>query len=151
MDSFEKSLNKLLVETFNNILKFEEQSLKAISNLTITVNEAHLMEATAKSGNGASVSELASALDLALPSVTVAVKKLQGKGLIHKMQSKEDGRSVKITLTPLGEKINRAHEIFHQKMVRRISRDFHDNEKELLLSVIKKLDEFFDKKVKAKI
>ncbi|MDD2221548.1 MAG: MarR family transcriptional regulator, partial [Clostridia bacterium] len=61
-----------------------------------------------------------------------------------------DGRRFIITLTELGQKVDKAHKIFHKKMVRNISNGFEENEKELLLSSIKKLSDFFKEKVEKK-
>ena len=73
MNDFEESLNSLLVDTFNSILKFEEKSLRSISGASVTVTEAHILEAIGKSGGGASVSEISALLRVTLPTVTVAI------------------------------------------------------------------------------
>ncbi len=149
MDNFEICLNETLVDIFNNIIKFEEMSLKKIANNTVTVSEAHMLEAIEKLDNKATVSEIAANLRVAVPTVTVALKKLEQKGLITKLQCKNDGRRVFISLSRLGEKINKAHAYFHLKMVRNISQNFLDNEKEILLHAINKLNVFFREKVEA--
>ena len=146
MNDFEKSLNNILVNTFNNILKYEEQSLKSISG--ITVSEAHIIEAISNH-KVASVSEIATSLDIAVPTATVAIKKLEKKGFIIKVPCKKDGRRTLISLTELGRKIDHAHNIFHRKMVTNVSKNFNSSEKKLLLNVIAKLNEFFQKKVEA--
>lgn len=149
MTEFELNLNDLLVDTFNFILKYEETSLKAISGAPITVTEAHIIEAIAKKGEHATVSKIASALGVAVPTITVAVKKLEKKGLVTKLPCADDGRRLMISLTDLGKRINRAHGIFHRKMVRNIEENFSDGEKEVLLSAVKKLSIFFKEKVEA--
>lgn len=146
MDAFEKSLNDLLVDTFNCILKYEEMSLRTISNMRITVSEAHLMEAIGKMGGSATVSEIAASLNIAVPSATVAVKKLEDKGFLQKLPCTQDARRTIVSLTELGAKIDRAHNIFHRKMVRDISRNFSESEKTVLLSAVNKLNTFFKEK-----
>lgn len=147
MDDFESSLNNVLVDTFNYILKFEEVSLKSISDLGITVSEAHLLEAIGKLNGLATVSEVAFLLSIAMPTVTVAVKKLEKKGLVTKLQCPEDARRVRIGLTQIGERVNKAHAFFHRKMVRNISKGFLDSEKQILLTAIEKLNTFFKEKI----
>ena len=140
----------MLVDTFNNILKYEETSLKAIMNIPITITEAHMIEAVGRQENEeATVSKIASLLNIAMPTATIAVKKLESKGFIKKAPCDTDGRCTIISLTDLGKKIDRAHRLFHEKMVRNISRQFLDSEKEVLLTAIDKLNEFFKAKVEA--
>lgn len=149
MSAFEENLNGLLVDTFNYILKYEEKSLRAISDMPVTVTEAHILEAIGKKGGSASVSEISALLKVTLPTATVAIKKLEKKGFIAKAPCTEDGRRSIVSLTPLGMKVDRAHGIFHRRMVKDISREFTDSEKEVLLSAIRKLSVFFKEKVEA--
>lgn len=144
MDNFEQSLNEVLVDTFNMILKFEEQSLRKISDTGVTVSEAHMLEAIGKlEGEDATVSQIATVLGVALPTVTVALKKLESKGLITKVQSEEDARRVEVRLSREGQSIDKAHHYFHHRMVHHISREFGEEEKVILLSAVRKLDNFF--------
>ena len=147
MNDFEMNLNDLLVDTFNSILKYEESSLKNISSVPTTLTEVHIIEAIGKFGEKATVSNIASTVNVSMPTVTVAVKKLESKGLVKKAPCDEDGRRSIISLTDHGRKVNKGHSIFHRQMVRDISGDFSGDEKEVLISVMKKLNEFFKEKV----
>lgn len=152
MDAFELNLNDILVDTFNNILKYEELSLKKILNIPITINEAHMIEAVGKQEEKkTTVSKLAALLNIAIPTATVAVKKLESKGFIKKVPCEEDGRRTIVSLTDLGRKVEKVHHLFHEKMVRNISGQFLEAEKEMLLKAIKTLNEFFRVKVEAQI
>lgn len=147
MNTFEEHLNDLLVNTLNYVLKFEETSLKTIADIPITVTEAHMIESISKRSGKSTVSDIATDLNIAVPTATVAVKKLINKGLVEKAPFCEDGRRFIISLTERGEKVDRAHGVFHRRMVRNISREFSDDEKEVLLSAILKLSLFFKEKV----
>ena len=148
-NDFESSLNNVLVDTFNNILKFEEISLRDMAYGPVTIGEAHMIEIVGRQGGHTTVSEIAGLMNIALPTATVAVKKLERKGFVTKLPCSDDGRRNIITLTDSGRRIDKAHQLFHRKMVRNISRDFADSEKEILLVAIKKLDSFFKQKVEA--
>jgi DNA-binding MarR family transcriptional regulator len=150
MTEFERSLNNVLVDTFNYILKYEEASLKSISSVPVTVTEAHILEAIGNNGGSCTVSEIAATLGTAVSTATVAVKKLERKGLVSKVPCPQDGRRLNITLTDLGRKIDRAHGIFHTRMVRHISGGFTGEEKDVLLSAVKKLSAFFKEKIEEK-
>jgi len=150
MDDFETSLNNVLVETFNSILKLEEISLKKIVSVPVTITEAHMIEAIGtQESKEATVSEIASMMNISMPTVTVAVKKLESKGFIRKAPCAKDGRRAIISLTDLGKKINKAHGLFHKRMVRNIASQFQETEKEMLYRAITKLNEFFRERAEA--
>lgn len=148
MNDFETNLNDILVSTFNSILKFEETSLKTIADTPVTVTEAHMIESISERSGSSTVSDIAGDLGIAMPTATVAVKKLEKKGFVTKAPFTDDGRRLLISLTEKGERIDRAHRVFHRRMVRNISTEFSDAEKEVLLSAIKKLNTFFKEKMK---
>jgi len=152
MDGFEKGLNDVLVDTFNMILKYEESSIKNIVSVPVTITEAHMIEVIGTQQNEeTTVSEIASVLNISMPTATVAIKKLESKGFIKKAPCAKDGRRTIISLTEMGKKIERAHRLFHLRMVRNISRQFPDEEKDVLFRAVTKLSEFFKNKVEAKI
>lgn len=146
MPDFESSLNEVLINIFNSITKYEEKSLKSLSNNAITATEAHILEAIAKAGESVTVSDIAAALNVALPTATVALKKLEGKGLITRAPCADDGRRSLISLTEHGAKLNKAHAYFHKKLVQGISSGFTEEEKEILLTATEKLYEYFKEK-----
>lgn len=150
MDDFEKELNNVLVDTFTYILKYEETSLKKALSVPITITEAHMIEAVGnQKDKEITVSKIASMLNIAMPTATVAIKKLESKGFISKVPCEKDGRCTIISLTGEGRRIEKIHRLFHEKMVRNISREFDNPEKDILLSVITKLSDFFKEKVEA--
>ena len=148
MNDFESKLNELLVDTFNNILKLEESYIKRFAENPITVSEAHLLEAIGKQGGNASVSAIAADLGVTMPTATVAIKRLQSKGFVAKEACAEDGRKAIISLTDLGKKVHRTHELFHEIMVRNISKEFAPSEQDELLKAVKKLNDFFQRKTR---
>ena len=144
MNEFELNLNNMLVKTFHYILKYEEDSLKNILSVPITIAEAHMIEAVGKQDKQeATVSGVASLLNIAMPTATVSVKKLESKGFIEKKPCAKDARRTIISLTDMGRKVEKVHRLFHEKMVKNISRQFEDAEKEILLRAVKTLSEFF--------
>jgi len=150
MDDFEKSLNYVLVDTFNLILRFEESSLKKIVSVPVTITEAHMIEAIGTQENEeTTVSEISSFLGVSMPTATVAIKKLESKGFIKKAPCEKDGRRTIISLTEMGRRINKAHSLFHRRMVKNISNQFQDVEKDVLYRAVTKLSEFFKNKVEA--
>lgn len=148
MDLFASQLNEVLVDTFNNILKVEEDLLKHSANIDLSINEMHLIESVGKNkNNGKTISDLAQCLKITLPSVTIAINKLVKKGYVKKEKSNADGRMVFVRLTDKGRRIDKIHHYFHLKMVNEISNEMTDHEKEVLIHGMKKLNGFFKKKL----
>lgn len=147
MDTFERSLNRLLIETFRDILEVEALILQR-SDPGLSVSEVHLIESVHHGEDRSrTVSEIAQDLRLAVPTVTVAVNKLVKKGYLRKDRNSEDGRSVRISLTREGEKIYRLHWFIHLKMVKAAAEEMNDAEKEALLAGVRHLDAFFKTKM----
>ena len=149
MNDFESALNDLLVDTFNTILKYESQSLKDIGGVTVTIGEAHMIDAIARLDPPVTISQVAARMQLAMPTTTIAVKKLEQKGYVEKAASAADGRRVTLILTDQGKRVDRAHTIFHQRMVRNISSLFAPEEQTILLGAIGQLKRYFIHQTKA--
>lgn len=148
MNEFSIKLNEVLVETFRSILKVEEQTLRHSSKIDLTISEMHLIESVGKDDNkGKTISDIAEDLSITLPSVTIAINKLMKRGYVQKVKCENDGRRVYVTLTPLGRKMNAAHQYFHRSMVRSVSKDLTEEEKQAMLKGIEKLNAFFNKKI----
>ena len=147
MDTFAQELNDLLVETFWNILKVEELMLQSGSGNDLSLSELHVIESVGKSGEaGRTISEIALDLDVALPSVTVQINKLQKKGYVEKHKDELDGRVVYAKLTKQGQKMDTVHAFFHRQMVLAVAEGVDEKEKEVLIQGITKLRNFFEKK-----
>lgn len=147
MNSFEAQLNELLVRAYRSIEIIEEASLQKIKNMNLTINEIHLLETVgppAKTKLGKTVSEVSDSLGITVPSGTLAINKLVKKGYLEKTKSDTDGRVVYVTLTRAGQKAEHAHRYFHRKMVRSIAEDMTEEEKQVLLMGIQKMNQFFE-------
>lgn len=148
MDAFCESLNELLVNAFRSVLKMEEQMLRGMGALKLSITEMHLLEVVGQdAGAGRTVSETAKKLSLTVPTVTVAVNKVEKKGLLRKTKAVDDGRSVILTLTELGQKVDRIHHHFHENMVKSIAKDMDEAEKAALLKGMRQLNVYFDRKL----
>ena len=146
MQAFSEMLNNMLVAVFHNVLRIEEEFLQQIHRINLSIREMHMIEYVGKSYDvGRTLSETAEYLKVARPSVTVAARKLEEKGYFERSGCALDGRVVRIKLTREGRKIFRYHMHFHMQMVRELENEFCEDERELLIRVLEKLDRFFDK------
>lgn len=147
-EDFAAHLDALLQGAFQSVLSIEERMLSRMGQFKLSINEVHMLDAIGKAlPEGITIGDLAKALSLTPPSVTVAVNKLVRKGLLQKTKGAQDGRTVRITLTETGEKVGRIHHHFHINMVRGIAGDMTESEKEILLRAMVRLNEYFEKKL----
>ena len=148
MDAFSRELNEMLVKTFWSVMKVEEQMLKQDPRLNLSISEFHLIESVGKADErGRTIGDIALDLGIARPPVTVSVNKLQEKGYVDKRRDDKDGRVVYVTLSEKGRKINALHTYFHTQMVREVNGLLADEERDVLLRALSKLNVFFDRKV----
>ena len=150
MQSFTAMLNNILMLAYHNILRVEEEFLQKNNRISLTIREMHLIECIGEGdGTGRTISEIADYLKIARPSVTVAVKKLERRGCLIKKACESDGRSVRVTLTREGRGIFMYHKRYHLAMVSEIEKELREDEKELLIGAIGKLNKFFEKSIGA--
>lgn len=146
MDVFAEALNDILVKAYHSILRLEEESLKDISDTNLSINEMHLIECVGKGKEeGANISKLASELCITRPSATIAVNKLEKKGYVKKVNCQDDGRVVYVVLTDKGREIDDIHKQYHRGMVDSVSKELSENEREYIIDVIHKLNDYFKK------
>ena len=147
-DTFAQQLNDLLVSTFHSIERYEERSLRAFDGLDLSVNEAHVIDAVGHAANdyrrGVTVTSVADALGVRVPTATAAVNRLVSKGLLVKERSSSDGRSINVRLTAAGRRAFRLHELFHRRMVDAVAGDLTADERAALAQGIRKLKAFFN-------
>lgn len=144
MDAFALALNDLLVNTFHDILKLEEDSLAKASGNQLSINEMHLLEAIAKGKDeGRSITDIARELSITLPSVTAAVNKLAKKNYVTKGKHEADKRMVIVFLTREGKRAEALHRLYHRSMVNAASQGLSSEEKDALLKGLTKLHQFF--------
>lgn len=148
MDTFHVILNDLLMTTYRSICEVEEVMLRQLSGNSLTISEMHMLESVGKrADNGATITDIAQDLEVTPPSVTMAVKRLEKKGYLTKDRSSEDGRRVRVLLTPAGRRAETAHRYFHRTMVREVARELTPQEKGALLKGLEKLNGFMRAKV----
>lgn len=143
MDDYSNKLNSLLIDTFRNVLKLEESMLKSMGDMKLSISEVHAIEAIgAEDGHPKTINRIAEMLDVSPPFVTNTVKRLESTGHVSKAKSGTDGRSVHIVLTRLGEKVDAVHRYFHKNMIKALVGDIGDNDKEVLISGLERLEKF---------
>lgn len=85
------------------------------SDLTLHAAEVHMLEIIGDQP-GVMSTELAARLAISKGAVSQTLKKLSGKGLVHRAAA-EDGRAAELSLTAEGESIWQAHHALHAPLL----------------------------------
>lgn len=135
----------MLTKTYKNINDMEEAKVRKNKHLNLSISELHLMEAagTYPEATGATITELANDLGYTLSAITIAINRLEKKGYVRKIRDTEDKRSVRVKLTEQGRKIDRVHKYIHKKLVREVAKEFNEEEMEVLIRGLVKVNDFF--------
>ncbi|NLE32328.1 MAG: MarR family transcriptional regulator, partial [Bacteroidales bacterium] len=100
----ENSMKKIIAVIANlsqNLGEMEELAREQLSITELTTTQTHYLEVISALNNP-NITELANAMRLTKPTVTVGIDKLIKLGYVQKIQSDEDRRSSHLHLTDKG-------------------------------------------------
>jgi DNA-binding MarR family transcriptional regulator len=140
-----KVANELLVKIFNDILEIEEVALRNGEFSDLSVREMHVIDAIG-SKDQRTMTEVAKDLNITVGTLTTAVNKLITKGYVERKRIEEDRRVVMVTITENGVKAKEVHSEFHREMVNAAMADQNEDELEILLASLDKLNKYFKNK-----
>ena len=135
-------INDVLVHLFREIWDLEEKAIITEGFEDISNNDMHIIEAVGL-GEGKNMSEIAKWLHITMGSLTTAMNSLVNKQYVIRERSEEDRRIVNISLTEKGKKAFLHHQAFHNKMTEAVVRELPDDEMDMLLQLLRRIDEFF--------
>lgn len=147
MKKTKKVLNELLVQIFDDILQIEEKALRHGTFSDLSVTEMHTLEAIGMYTQR-TMSEVAQDLKITVGTLTTAINKLIKKEYVVRKRIEEDRRVVLVELTKKGKLAYRIHEKFHNDMIKATVEGLTEEEEEVLISSLEKLNEFFKEKNK---
>ena len=145
MDPFKAAINEMLVTTYRSIGAIEEEMLRDMSSGRLSISEMHMIEVIGRDReSGRNVTDIAAELNITMPSVTMAIKKLEKKGYVIKRRCGEDARRVFVSLTREGLRADTAHRYFHRKMVNALADKLSTDERNVLLHALRELNAFLN-------
>ena len=118
--------------------RMEEEAKEQYSFKDLTLTQMHYLEMISELENP-NLTELATAMKLTKPTITVLVDKLIEKELIYKVQSDADRRSTHLHLTERGKLINQMHEYAHRRIVEQIEKKIDEDEMAQLMALLEKI------------
>lgn len=141
MDKNVKKVNDILVNLFNMVLKLEEEALQESLFKDLSITEAHTLVAIGK-GRPKTMTHVANLLGINVSTLTTAINKLVKKGYVERLRDEEDRRIVRIHLTDDGIEAVKAHESFHEDMIREALSHVPEEELPKFISSIDNMHKF---------
>ena len=141
MDPHE-TINDILVNLFNEILKLEEEAIITDEFKDITNNDVHIIEAVGLSGEN-TMSVVAKKLGITAGSLTTSVNSLVNKKYVTRQRSEEDRRVVFLKLTEKGKRAYEHHREYHRQMTEAVISRLDENEVPVLIKTLTGLSDFF--------
>lgn len=127
------------IAKFSRLITNAEEKTKDYSDIKdLTSTQINYLE-TINELNNPSITELATALGLKKPSVTIVVDRLIQKGCIYKIHSDADRRSSHLHLTDVGMQINMRHDYAHDYLVDIISKKLNEEELKTFSKLLNKI------------
>ena len=136
------TINDILVNLFNEILKKEEAAIITEEFKDISNNDMHVIEAVGL-GEGNNMSAIAKKLNITVGSLTTAMNSLVNKKNVVRQRSELDRRVVNVKLTKKGERAYRHHQEFHRQMTEAVIKELSEEEIPVLLKMLDGLRDFF--------
>jgi len=136
------TINDILVNLFNEILKLEEEAIITDEFKDITNNDMHIIEAIGLTGEN-TMSVVARKMGITAGSLTTAVNGLVNKKYVTRLRSEQDRRVVFLKLTEKGIRAYEHHREYHRQMTDAVISGLDDEEIPVLLKTLNGLSEFF--------
>jgi DNA-binding MarR family transcriptional regulator len=130
-------LINMVAELSNMMAQMEEKTKDKYNTTGLTLTQMHYLE-TIGLLNNPNMTELANALKLSKPTVTVSIDKLIEKGCVYKVHSDQDRRTSHLHLTEVGMEVNKTHEFSHKSIAEHFSKKLDKKELDILINLINK-------------
>ena len=141
MESFE-ALNEVMVSLFREINEVEERSIITQEFGDITNNDMHVIDAIGID-RPKNMSSIARELSVTVGTLTISVNSLVKKGYVVRQRSEEDRRVVLISLSEKGKEVFEHHAKFHKAMIDGVINELTEEELEVLIKAVTKLNSWF--------
>jgi len=132
------NLEDIIAKLSAYMARMEEEAKEQYNFKDLTLTQMHYLEMINELENP-NLTELASAMKLTKPTITVLVDKLIEKELVYKVQSDADRRSTHLHLSERGKLINQMHEYAHRRIVEQMEKKIDVDEMAQLMALLEKI------------
>ena len=134
-DNLEENAKRFL--TLASRLRRLGSGVSPPENLQVSPSHLALIEYVAKNPN-CGIQEMAEALKLSTPTVSISVRQLEKSGLMARKPHPADGRAVQLSLTPTGEDVHERAYAFQRQKFKKLLQGLTPEERILLVSLLEK-------------
>ncbi|WP_455034818.1 MarR family winged helix-turn-helix transcriptional regulator [Lachnoanaerobaculum gingivalis] len=134
-----KEFKIILVKLFNDILDYEESVLRASEFKDLTNNDIHVIRAIGMNEKK-NMSMIAKELAVTIGTLTISINSLVRKGYVIKERSEKDKRVVFVNLSSKGKAAFSRNEELYDQMVNSMLEDLEDNEMDILMKSLLKVN-----------
>ncbi|HEY3389420.1 MAG TPA: MarR family transcriptional regulator [Prolixibacteraceae bacterium] len=120
-------MEEIIAKLSAYMARMEEEAREQYNFKELTLTQMHYLEMISELKNP-NLTELAVAMKLTKPTITVLVDRLIEKELVYKVQSDADRRSTHLHLTERGKLINHMHEYAHRRIAEQIEQKINADE-----------------------
>jgi DNA-binding MarR family transcriptional regulator len=113
------SLVEVMAILTRKLAQVQSISIEANGFSDLTLRQIYYLDAVHSLKNP-TPTELAGALGISKPSVSIALDRLEETGYVRKVQSDEDRRSYHVHLTTKGQAFSQVHEQVHLRLVQEV-------------------------------
>lgn len=142
MDTTYLTVNEILVDLFNEIMRIEEKAVITEEFKDISNNDMHIIDVIGKQ-SFQNMSSVAKSIGVTVGTLTIAINNLVKKGYVRRGRSESDRRVVLISLTEKGRHAFEHHCLFHKNMIDATVAGFNEADKEILVRALQNLKKFF--------
>jgi len=137
-----QTLNEVLVNLFRDIMDIEQKAIITEEYKDLTNNDMHVIEAIGTK-EPKNMSTIARILSVTVGTLTIAMNSLVKKGYVIRQRGIADRREVYISLSEKGKGAYEHHARFHKAMIDSVSEELSQDEMELLVKTLTKLNRWF--------
>ncbi|WP_421903598.1 MarR family winged helix-turn-helix transcriptional regulator [Maridesulfovibrio sp.] len=134
-----EKLNHAIIEFYEKLSSWEHD---VVREKGLTLPQMHTLEVLGIHKD-MRMKELAQCMGITTGTLTVLVDRLEDKGFVCRKPHQTDRRSILVELTETGQKMYEEHDRLHLRLIEELTADFSAEERDLLLSFIKKMNGAF--------
>lgn len=130
-----EALSRLLIEFYEKLSTWEHEVVRGKG---LTPPQMHTLEILGARG-ALRMKELAQYMGITTGTLTLAVDRLEGRGLVRRRPNEQDRRSIMVELTEEGRRYFQEHDALHTRLTQDITQGLDDQELENLLVGLQRL------------
>nr|WP_203544553.1 MarR family transcriptional regulator [Desulfovibrio sp. JC022] len=132
-------LNHAVIEFYEKLSSWEHD---VVREKGLTLPQMHTLEVLGIHKD-MRMKELAQCMGITTGTLTVLVDRLEDKAFVCRKPHQTDRRSIIVGLTETGNEMFKEHDRLHLRLIEEITAEFSDDERDMLLSFIKKMNGAF--------